>query len=215
MQTEFRDRQICYSCYRPKTSCMCEHVHTIDTQTKFIILMHPKEFKKVKNGTGHLTHLSLKNSKLFIGIDFTNHKEMNEIIATHESFVLYPSKDAINLSDTHPHAKFPHAKKMAIFIIDSTWACSLKMLRESKNLQTLKHISFESTKLSQFKIKEQPAEYCLSTIESTLEVLELLNAWHVEILKKEDLVMFLNPFHKMIVYQLECIKNSSRQAVRF
>ncbi|MCX6051906.1 MAG: DTW domain-containing protein [Campylobacterales bacterium] len=216
MQTEFRDREKCYSCYRPKTSCMCEHVHTIDTQTKFIILMHPKEFKKVKNGTGHLTHLSLKNSELFIGIDFTNHKEMNEIIATHESFVLYPSKDAINLSDTHPHAElFPHAKKMAIFIIDSTWACSLKMLRESKNLQVLKHLSFESTKLSQFKIKEQPAEYCLSTIESTLEVLELLNVWHVESLEKKDLAMFLNPFHKMIAYQLECIKNSSRQAVRF
>jgi DTW domain-containing protein YfiP len=195
--------------------------------------MHPKEFKKVKNGTGHLTHLSLKNSELFIGIDFTNHKEINEIIATHESFVLYPSKDAINLSDTNSHAtfphpkstssltltahanQFPHAKKMAIFIIDSTWACSLKMLRESKNLQALKHISFESTKLSQFKIKEQPAEYCLSTIESTLEVLELLNVWHVERLEKEDLAMFLNPFHTMIAYQLECIENSSRQAVRF
>ena len=217
MQTEFRDRQKCYFCYRPKTSCMCEHVHTLDTQTKFIILMHPKEFKKVKNGTGHLTHLSLKNSELFIGIDFTDHKKMNEILATHESFVLYPSKDAINLSDTHLHAElFPPAKKqMAIFIIDSTWACSLKMLRESKNLQALKHISFESTKLSQFKIKEQPAEYCLSTIESTLEVLELLNVWHVEILEKEDLAMFLNPFHEMIAYQLECIKNSFRQAVRF
>jgi DTW domain-containing protein YfiP len=182
--------------------------------------MHPKEFKKVKNGTGHLTHLSLKNSELFIGINFTNHKEIDEIISTHESFVLYPSKDAISLSETNP---VPHAKSsssltkrnMAIFIIDSTWACSLKMIRESINLQTLKHVSFTSNKLSQFKIKEQPAEYCLSTIESTLEVIELLNGWHVESVDEEDLEMFLNPFKRMVEYQLGCIDKQPGTAVRF
>lgn len=198
---------------------MCEHVHSFDTQTKFVILMHPKEFKKVKNGTGHLTHLSLKNSELFIGINFTNNKEINEIISTHESFVLYPSKDAINLSESnpHPHADiFPLEKRnMAIFIIDSTWACSLKMIRESKNLQALRHVSFSSNKLSQFKIKEQPAEYCLSTIESTLEVIELLNGWHVESVDEEDLKMFLNPFKKMVEYQINCITNSASNTIRF
>jgi DTW domain-containing protein YfiP len=34
--------------------------------------MHPKEFKKTKNGTGHFTHLSLPNSELFMGIDFSD-----------------------------------------------------------------------------------------------------------------------------------------------
>lgn len=192
---------------------MCKHVNTLDTKTKFVILMHPKEFKKVKNGTGHLTHLALKNSELFHGIDFTNHKKINHIINTHESFVLYPSKDAINLSKSDPT---PNAnKKIAIFIIDSTWACSLKMLRESKNLQTLKTLSFTSSKLSQFKIKEQPAEYCLSTIESTLEVIQLLKQWNMEHLEQEDLDKFLNPFEKMVEYQLECIAQNSTHSVRF
>lgn len=213
MNTYYGDREKCYNCYRPKSSCMCEHVHSFNTNTKFIILMHPKEFKKVKNGTGHLTHLALENSELFQGIDFTNHKKINEIISTHESFVLYPSKDAINLSESYPtkHVK----KKMAIFIIDSTWACSLKMIRESKNLQWLKTLSFTSSKLSQFKIKEQPAEYCLSTIESTLEVIELLDKWDVENVKQDDLDKFLNPFHKMVEYQLDCIANSSSNTIRF
>ena len=218
MGTLYGEREKCYNCYRPLSSCMCSHVHTVDTQTKFIVLMHPKEFKKVKNGTGHLTHLALKNSELFVGIDFTNHRAINKIIETHDSFVLYPSKDAINLSttDIRDADEYSHVKKkIAMFIIDSTWACSVKMLRDSKNLQALKHVSFESTKLSQFKIKEQPEDYCLSTIESTLSVLELLNRCDNESLSKKDLEMFLNPFHKMIEYQLKCIENPRSNAVRF
>ena len=180
-------------------------------RTKFIILMHPKEFKKVKNGTGHLTHLSLENSELFVGIDFTNHKIINEIIASHDSYILYPSKDAINLSNTDIDAK----RKIAIFIIDSTWSCSMKMFRDSKNLQTLKHISFDATKLSQFKIKQQPAEYCLSTIESTLSVLELLNKWNIESVEQNSLDEFLNPFLKMVEYQQKIIANPTSCSIRY
>lgn len=217
MKTYYGDREKCYSCYRPKSSCMCGYVNPIETKTKFVILMHPKEFKKVKNGTGHLTHLSLKNSELFVGIDFTNNGAINEIISTYQSYILYPSKDAINISvkSRDFEKNIDNTKDMAIFIIDSTWACSLKMIRESKNLQNIKHISFETSRVSQFKIKEQPAEYCLSTIESTLIVLELLKKWEIESLHKDDLDKFLNPFYKMIDYQIECIENSFRNAVRY
>ncbi|MCF6339585.1 MAG: DTW domain-containing protein [Sulfurimonas sp.] len=213
MQTLYGDREKCYDCYRPKSSCMCSFVNQVDTKTLFIILMHPKEFKKVKNGTGHLTYLSLKNSKLFIGIDFTNHKEVNEIILTHQSYILYPSQNSININK-HNLDKADNEKK-AIFIIDATWSCSLKMLRDSKNLQALDYISFDNTKLSQFKIKEQPQKYCLSTIESTLSVLEILNNSKIENLKDNDLKQFLSPFHKMIMYQMECIQNHKSNAVRY
>jgi len=202
MQTLLSEREHCYRCYRPQSSCMCGYVCPIVTQTKFIVLMHPKEFRKTKNGTGHLTHLSLPNSELFVGIDFTHHARINAIIDTHESFVLYPSKNPINLSRENPITALHVKKPMAIFLIDSTWACSLKMMRESQNLHALSHISFNATKRSAFKIKEQPKEYCLSTIESTLTVLELLNRWQIERLTQEQIALFLTPFHAMIAYQL-------------
>jgi len=202
MQTLLSDRAHCYRCYRPKSSCMCGHIRPILTQTTFVILMHPKEFRKTKNGTGHLTHLSLPNSERFVGINFTHHARVNEIIATHESFVLYPSAHALNLSRENPRKTLHVNKPMAIFLIDSTWACSLKMMRESQNLRGLSHISFDATKCSEFKIKEQPKEYCLSTIESTLTVLELLNRWQIERLTQEQIALFLTPFHAMIAYQL-------------
>ncbi|MCD6433367.1 MAG: DTW domain-containing protein [Sulfurimonas sp.] len=216
MKTLFGDREKCYRCYRPKSSCMCEYIEPIDTQTKFVILMHPKEFKKVKNNTGHFTHLSLHNSELFVGVDFSNHKRINEIISTHESFILFPSSHAVNLTYENPNSNASSVyKKMAIFLIDSTWSCTKKMFNESKNLQNLKHMSFETARLSQYQIKEQPESNYLSTIESTHVVLELLNFWNVENIEDERLNGFLKPFFKMIEYQQKLIQNPLSNAVRF
>mgnify|MGYP001544593586 FL=1 len=40
------------------------------TATRFVFLMHPKEFKQEKAATGRLTHLCLPNSELHVGIGF-------------------------------------------------------------------------------------------------------------------------------------------------
>jgi DTW domain-containing protein YfiP len=192
---------------------MCKYIKPFETDTKFVILMHPKEFKKVKNNTGHFTHLSLKNSELFVGVDFSNNKRINEIIQTYDSFILFPSKDAINLTDTN--IKKDTSKKLAIFLIDSTWTCINKMLKQSVNLQNLNFISFNSSRTSQYKIKMQPKSNYLSTIESTLVVLELLNNWGIESIEKYDLDNFLNPFIKMINYQEIILENPDNCDVRF
>jgi len=74
------NRSVCYNCYRPQTSCMCSYITPIETNTRFVILMHPKEFKKTKNGTGHFTNLSLKNCESYVGIDYTTHTALKTII---------------------------------------------------------------------------------------------------------------------------------------
>jgi len=194
---------------------MCQYINPFSTNTKFIILMHPKEFKKVKNNTGYLTKESLSNAELFVGIDFSQHKRINEIIATHESYILFPSEDAINLSKNNPQANIQNSRNMAVFLIDSTWACTKKMFNESENLQKLQHMSFDSSRVSQYGIKEQPQTHYLSTIESTHVVLELLDKWKVENIENKNLDGFLNPFFKMIEYQKKLIANPKSHAVRF
>ena len=211
-KTYYGDREKCYKCYRPQSSCMCEHCVKVETETKFIILMHPKEFKKVKNNTGHFTHLSLPNSELFVGIDFSDNKRINEIIQTHESYILFPSKDALNLSTTKPQTG---KKKLAIFLIDSTWACTKKIYTQSTNLRTLPHMSFTTTKRSAYEIKVQPESHFLSTIESTQVVLELLNRWDIEQIEPAHIQEFTKPFFQMICYQKELIANPKSRAVRF
>ena len=199
---ELENREICYKCYRPKSSCICEFiVDPIKTQTKFVILMHPKEFRKTKNGTGHMTNNSLENCELHVGIDFTNHRRVNELLndTSYEPYVLYPDINSIKLNSQALSSE----KKSLVFIIDSTWPCSKKMLRLSKNLQNLRKISFEHDKSSQFKIKTQPNQYCLSTIESTLCVLEQLNNKKTENIPEKKLLNFLLPFENMVKYQLK------------
>jgi DTW domain-containing protein YfiP len=106
---------------------MCHFCEKIETDTKFVILMHPKEFKKVKNNTGHFTHQSLPNSELFIGIDFSDNRRINEIIESYDSYILFPSAEAVNLTNENPKRS---DKPLAIFLIDSTWACTKKSLHK-------------------------------------------------------------------------------------
>lgn len=192
---------------------MCRHVKPIATQTKFVILMHPKEFKKTKNGTGRLTHLSLPNSELYIEVDFSEHAAINALIEDNNNlcYVLYPGKKSINLNTRKIENQ---GKQIVIFIIDSTWACSVKMLRVSRNLQRLPRVSFTHSKTSQFLIKEQPQAYCLSTIESTLTVLELLHAQGIERIEEGAFEAFLDPFKAMVEYQIGCASHSE-ESVRF
>ena len=181
---------------------MCSHVRAVETKTKFVILMHPKEYRKIKNGTGHLTHLSLPNSELYVGIDFSSHNRINEILGDEKNicYLLYPDKDATEINS---HKISREGRDVVIFVIDSTWACSKKMLRLSKNISSLQSISFTHTKKSEFAIKEQPEDYCLSTIESVLCVMEILDKNGEEEITKESFEGFLNPFKKMIDFQIE------------
>ena len=198
-------RERCFACYRPMSSCMCGEIRPIVTETRFIILMFPKEFRKIKNGTGHLTRLSLPNSELYVGEDFSRHRRVNELIDDPQTdcFILYPGQESIVLNDT-PIAR--PGRKRVIFLIDATWPSSRRMLRLSKNLHALPRVSFRTERLSQFKIKQQPKDYCLSTIESTQCVLELLAKNGDERIAPEALERFLSPFEAMVRYQIERLK---------
>jgi len=198
-------REKCYRCYRPKTTCMCKHVSVTQTKTKFVILMHYKEFKKTKNGTGIFSHLALENSELFVGIDFSDYKRINEIVEDENNncYILFPSQKSqpLNTIDISKEGK-----NTVIFLIDSTWACAKKIMRVSKNITNLPHISFTHDRVSQFHIKEQPADICLSTMESIHCVLELLNSQDKEDVSREKMENFLNPFKEMVAYQMEYTK---------
>ncbi|MFT4535327.1 MAG: DTW domain-containing protein YfiP [Saprospiraceae bacterium] len=192
---------------RPSSTCICKHISPFQTKTRFIILMHPKEYRKEKGGTGLMTKLQLENSEIIIGVDFTNNKRVNEILTkeTSCSFLLYPGKDNFNLSIRKSSeinsfmGDNPH-----IFLLDGTWPCARKMLKLSKNLQKLKRVSFDNKIKSKFIIKQQPEALCLSTIESVYTVLNLLKEGDLEQCETKG---FLIPFEKMIEYQLEYILN--------
>ena len=199
---------------KPSNTCICKHISPVSTKTRFIILMHPKEYKKEKNGTGHMTKLQLENSEIIVGVDFTNNDRVNEILSDEKisSFLLYPGKENFNLSlEESPEIKSFMAENPHIFILDGTWPCARKMLKLSKNLQQLKRLSFDNTIKSKFIIKQQPAPLCLSTIESVYTVINLLKEADLEQCDAKD---FLIPFEKMIESQVYYILNPSANGYR-
>ncbi|WP_370424919.1 tRNA-uridine aminocarboxypropyltransferase [Tenacibaculum dicentrarchi] len=206
-----KPRSKCYKCMMPSSSCICKYINRSQTKTRFIILMHPKEYKKERNGTGRMTNLQLENSEIIVGVDFTNNKRVNEILTEEKnsSYLLYPGEDTFNLSirESSDIISFmgdnPH-----IFILDGTWPCARKMLKLSKNLQKLKRVSFDNKIKSKFTIKQQPAPLCLSTIESVYTVLNLLNQSELEQCDTKD---FLIPFEKMIDHQIKCMVDTNNK----
>ena len=199
---------------RPSSTCICKHISPFQTKTRFIILMHPKEYKKEKNGTGHMTKLQLENSEIIVGVDFTKNNRVNEILIKEEScsFLLYPGKDNFNLSKRKSsEINSFMGNNPYIFLLDGTWPCASKMLKLSKNLQKLKRVSFDNKIKSKFIIKQQPESLCLSTIESVYTVLNLLKEGNIEQCETKG---FLIPFEKMIEYQIEYIQNPNSKNYR-
>jgi len=199
---------------RPSSTCICKHISPVQTKTRFIILMHPKEYKKEKNGTGHMTTLQLENSEIIVGVDFTNNNRVNELLTKENSssFLLYPGKDNFNLSVRKSSELRPFmGENPNLFILDGTWPCARKMLKLSKNLQQLKRVSFDNEIKSKFIFKQQPEPLCLSTIESVYTVINLLKEGALEQCETRD---FLIPFEKMIEYQVEYILNPNINSYR-
>ena len=196
---------------RPSSTCICKHTSPIQTKTRFIILMHPKEYKKERNGTGHMTKLQLANSEIIVGVNFTNNTRVNEILTSNKnsSFLLYPGNDNFNLSlKTDSEISSFVGKTPYVFILDGTWSCARKMLKESQNLQKLTRMSFDNKIKSKFIFKQQPESLCLSTIETVYTVLNLLKKNGLEQCQTKD---FLEPFEKMIEHQVEYILNSNNR----
>ncbi|WP_372655752.1 tRNA-uridine aminocarboxypropyltransferase [Halobacteriovorax sp.] len=215
-QVEFDNiqrRETCLNCRRTSSACLCDDIVEIKTNTMFVLLMHPMEAKKEKVGTGRLTKASLKNSKVIMGIDFSNDPEVNELIDNPDNlcFAMYPGKSAINISEEK--FTFDKSKKLVIFVIDATWPCAKKMMKLSTNLLDLPRVCFTPTERSKFDIKQQPMEFCLSTIESVHYFLSALEEQGVEKLNKTH-DSLLKTLESLVNYQLECESDPNRQTYR-
>ena len=207
-------RPMCYRCFWPQSHCWCGTIETVATNTRFVILMHPKEFKQEKAGTGRLTHLSLPNSEIQVGVAFDDHPAVQRILADPQHYVvlLYPGKSAINLSEREQVWFPPPTKKRVVLVLDATWSCARKMLKLSPSLQRLPRVMFTSSAPSRFVIKQQPFEGCLSTIESVYEVVTALKLREMETAERPERLLEL--FAKMQQHQIDCARDPSRGGYR-
>ena len=188
------------------------------TLTKFVILMHPYEFKRVKANTGRLTHLCLRDSELHLGIGFDGHEAVQALINDPENFpvLLYPSRDALDLSTLQKHDPQLSAlnaqlesRRLVVFLLDATWRLVRPMLRTSLSLQRLPRIMFSHAAPSRYVIKRQPEPGCLSTLEATHELLVALDRSGLDAYSQPEQLLSL--FQRMQDFQ---IRRTAENALR-
>jgi DTW domain-containing protein YfiP len=184
------------------------------TRTKFVFLMHPKEFKHEKAATGRLTHLCLPHSEIHMGVEFDGHEAVQTLIGDPNNFpvLLYPGENARNVSDGALKAGDLGGRQLVVFILDGTWSCARKMLRLSPSLQRLPRVMFTAAHRSRYVIKQQPQEGCLSTLEATHELLLALEAAGLDRYPLPAQLLAL--FERMQEHQIRCATDPNRSGYR-
>lgn len=208
-------REFCLDCFRPLSHCLCACIKPFKTLTHFALLMHPQEAKKIRNGTGRLAHLALANSTIFTGLDFSDHHNVQALLADdkYNPLILYPGKTSKDISRYDPEQLSESGKTPLVFVIDGTWKAAKNIMKLSQNLHFLPRISLLAKEPSRFLIKQQPNSLCMSTIEAIYFLLAELEKKGLENLdgRHNNLMDVLD---KMVKMQLAHINDPSGKGYR-
>jgi DTW domain-containing protein len=189
-------RAICARCRRPESVCYCAHLVSLPTRTRVVLLQHPRE-RHVPIGTARLAHLCLPGSELFVGVDFDDDRQVRAALAGPDgggagrpTYLLYPGPHAVDLADVEP------AAPITLVVVDGTWWQARKLLRRNAMLAALPQIRFTPPAPSNYRIRREPADHCVATVEALAHVLGALEG------APERFAALLRPFEAMIDTQL-------------
>jgi DTW domain-containing protein YfiP len=158
-------RAICARCRRPQTVCWCDKLPQLPTRTRVVILQHPRE-REVGIGTARMAHLALPGSILRVGLDFSDDEVVNALPAS--SWLLFPGPGARDVRE------IPR-DDVTLVVVDGTWSQARGLVRRNPRLAALPRIAFSPRRPSGYhRIRREPADFCVSTIEALAEVLDVL-----------------------------------------
>ena len=195
--------EMCLKCFKPKNACLCKYTKKVGINVKFILLMHPKEARKTRTGTGHIVKISVENTEIFVGLDFSHHERLQQLLHDPQYFpvMMYPGQEAW----TAKKEGFKEAlgnKTLLVIILDATWFCAKKLIKLNPWLLDMPRFSFYGNYRSIFTFKKEPEPECISTVESCYYLIKELQS--VGIVDKEiDPYPMMNAFKKMIIFQLQ------------
>ncbi len=161
-------RAYCYRCMRVQPMCLCADLSACDNRTEVHVLQHRKE-RKHAFGTVRLLKLGLQNIKVH-----DLHADVGQSYPMPKGFpldagVLYPGDGSLDLSDL-PQDQRPSK----LVVIDGTWSQAHRMYRDNQWLRGLVRYRLQPSEPSRYRIRKEPSAECLSTLESTVMALSLI-----------------------------------------
>lgn len=160
-----------------------------------MFLQHPRE-RDVAIGTARMAHLALEGSLLLEGIALDAHPVVEEELAHGGAAVLFPGEDARPLED------WLAAPPRTLFVVDGTWSQAKKLLKLNPGLAALPRLSYRPPAPGNYRIRKEPSDECLATIEAVAAVLGALEG------DVERFRALLAPFEYMVDRQLEAAQRS-------
>ena len=141
-------------------------------------------------GTAFMAHLALPGSELRVGIDFARDAVVTAAVAAREPpYLLFPGPGALDVR------ALPPGRLHTLLVLDGTWSQARTLLHANPALAALPRVAFAPRSPSDYRIRRQPADFCVSTIEALAEVLAVL---------EPDGARFerlLDPFRAMVTRQ--------------
>jgi DTW domain-containing protein len=174
--------------------CFCSAIKPVQSKTRVVFIQHPLE-AKVPISTCRMAHLSLPNSELHVGLIPEEQPKLREALAAPGTALLFPADDATDVTELKEPPK-------TLVVVDGTWDNARKLFQQSPLLRSLPRIGFRPDKPGNYRIRKEPADHCLATIEATAYVLEKLE--HAP----GRFTPMLHAFDFMVERQLEFIQKN-------
>ena len=198
--SESEHRERCYVCFRPTSACFCRLIPTIANRTDVLILQHVKERFHAFN-TARIVKRALKNCSLFV--DQTTKLASKDLPLRERAAVLYPGADSVPLSELHPDAR-----PQQLVILDGTWHHARTFMRDIPVLQHLPHVCLNPDQPGEYRIRKEPTDSALSTVEAAVQALSILEP------ETTGLNQLLNAFRHMVDEQIAHPQRSARLRLR-
>ena len=159
-------------------------------RTEVVFLQHPRE-RHVPIGTARMAHLGLVGSRLIDGVHFDDDPRIADLFDVDSgTAILFPGDDAL------PLPQWPTPPKKLV-VLDGTWSQASKLLKENPRLASLPRMSFQPEQPGRYRIRKEPTDLHLSTIEAIAAVLGALEG------DVDGYQQLLRPFDHMVEWQLD------------
>jgi DTW domain-containing protein len=193
-------RSSCSRCRRPVVTCYCAHLTSILTRTRIVVLQHPREQHKAI-GTARMATLCLPRAEIAVGVDFEQNARVRALVSDPlaPAVLLYPTSDARDLRSA------PFEGPVTLVVLDGTWPQAKKLLRANPWLHALPRVAFVPDRPSEYRIRREPRESYVSTIEALVQTLCVLEG---ESAVSSRFAAMLSPFRAMVDTQIGYVGSS-------
>ncbi len=183
---------MCMTCMRPARVCFCAHVPRIEARTRVLFVQHPRE-EFMPIGTARMASLCLPGSTLVVGTEVDDDPRVREALSdpSRPAVLLWPGPGAKDLAIDPP--KGP----VTLVVVDGTWALAKKLVRINPRIGALPRYSLAPSEPSEYRIRPEPAESCVSTLEATMHALGMLEG------DTERFRPMMRPFRAMVDMQID------------